>query len=124
MINLPGWQGIQKKYTQPPSAGLTSHLQTVWTSYVAIVVLGGELSKFHTTQAVDQSCYLTSWLMAGPARVRPSLRIPNWALAGFLAAVVGGTYLSAFTRVSHDDLDKELQRELDEEAAKQQKQRI
>lgn len=54
-------------------------------------------------------------------QAKPQLRLPNWALAGLLAALVGGTYFSSFTRVSKDDLQRELERELQEEAAKQQR---
>jgi hypothetical protein len=62
-------------------------------------------------------------MATGPPKVRPQFRVPNWAFAALLAALVGSTYFSAFTRVTHDDLSRELQRELDEEAAKQQRQK-
>ena len=49
-------------------------------------------------------------------------KLPNWAVAGLLAVLVGGTYLSSLGRVSTDDLEKELQRELEEEARQQARQ--
>lgn len=48
--------------------------------------------------------------------------LPNWAVAGLLAVLVGGTYLTSFRRISSDDLERELARELEEEAQKQAKQ--
>lgn len=47
--------------------------------------------------------------------------LPNWALAGLLAVFVGGSYLTIIKRVSDNDLEKELERELVEEARRQLK---
>lgn len=47
--------------------------------------------------------------------------VPNWALAGLLAVFVGGSYFTIIKRVSSDDLDKELEREIAEEVRRQAK---
>ena len=52
---------------------------------------------------------------------RPASRKANLAIAGVLAAFVGGTYYNIISRVSRDDLEEELQRELLQEARKQAK---
>ena len=52
---------------------------------------------------------------------RPARRKANLAIAGVLAAFVGGTYYNIISRVSRDDLEEELQRELLQEARKQAK---
>ncbi len=48
-------------------------------------------------------------------------RKANLAIAGFLAVFVGGTYYNIISRVTHNDLEEELQRELLQEARKQAK---
>ena len=48
-------------------------------------------------------------------------RKANFAIAGLLAVFVGGTYYNIIRRVSHNDLEAELQRELEAEARKQAK---
>ena len=48
-------------------------------------------------------------------------RKANFAIAGLLAVFVGGTYYNIISRVSHDDLEAELHRELKAEARKQAK---
>ena len=52
---------------------------------------------------------------------RSASRKANLAIAGVLAAFVGGTYYNIISRVSRDDLEEELQRELLQEARKQAK---
>lgn len=51
---------------------------------------------------------------------RPNRRA-NLTIAGLLATFVGGTYYNIISRVSRDDLELELQRELAEEASRQAK---
>lgn len=51
-----------------------------------------------------------------------SRRVPNWAVAGLLAVFVGGSYFTIIKRVSSDDLEKELEREILEEYRRQSKQ--
>jgi len=48
-------------------------------------------------------------------------RKANIAIAGLLAVFVGGTYYNIISRVSHNDLEEELHRELEAEARKQAK---
>jgi predicted metal-dependent hydrolase len=45
---------------------------------------------------------------------------PNWLLAGALAAFVGATFYRTVNRVSTDDLEKELDREIKQEERRQQ----
>ena len=56
--------------------------------------------------------------MLGPAR---SKAVPNWALAGLLGVFVAGSYFTIFNRVSSNDLEKELERELLQENRRQSK---
>lgn len=56
--------------------------------------------------------------VGGPAK---KLAKNNWFIGGLLTIFVGGTYLSTIRRVSSDDLEKELERELEEEDRRQAK---
>lgn len=47
--------------------------------------------------------------------------LPSWVVAAGLAVFVAGTYYSTFRRVGGGDLEKELERELEEEARRQEK---
>ena len=46
-------------------------------------------------------------------------RKANFAIAGLLSIFVGGTYYNILSRVSRNDLEEELHRELESEARKQ-----
>lgn len=59
--------------------------------------------------------------MAGGAAPARRIPLPNWAVAGLLAVFVGSTYLQTFRRVSVDDLDAELDREIEQEAKRQER---
>jgi hypothetical protein len=50
----------------------------------------------------------------------PAKVLPNWALAGVLAAFVGGTYFYSMHAVGTDDLRAELEAENKRQAAQPQ----
>ena len=57
--------------------------------------------------------------MVSAAAAASKGRVPSWALAGLLAVFVGGSYFTIIKRVSNDDLEKELEREIAEENRRQ-----
>lgn len=59
--------------------------------------------------------------MTRPSVPRRPGTLPSWVVGGLLAAFVGSTYLSTIRRVGgEDELEKELLRELAEEAKRQE----
>lgn len=59
--------------------------------------------------------------MSGGAAPTRRIPIPNWAVAGLLTVFVGSTYFQTFRRVSIDDLDAELEREIEQEIKRQER---
>ena len=59
--------------------------------------------------------------MAGrPAPLEPTVKLlPNWAVAGVLAAIVGGTYWFSVQAASPADATAELVREAERQAAEE-----
>lgn len=69
-------------------------------------------------QAIAQAIHRGRTRRMAPQQKPP---LPSWVVAAGLAVFVAGTYYSTFRRVGGGDLEKELERELEEEARRQEK---
>lgn len=65
-----------------------------------------------------RTCTLGADMFAGGASSGRRV-VPNKLLAGLLAVFVGGSYFTIIKRVSSDDLERELERELEDENRRQ-----